>query len=195
VSGNRERAALSSTYEFAMRNGLARRNPCRGVKRNKERPSKKNLNSVTLAADFDRAPPHFALVLQFAYITGMREEDIINLEVGAATPAGIEWTESKTDKDAVIAWTPTLRGLFREIMEARNALDPQPEHTRLLTNRFGEPLTMWGITSNVRRLKVDWTFRDLRPKAQTDAGDRNVLGHVGQMRERYTRRSKRVPVH
>lgn len=57
-----------------------------------------------------------------------------------------------------------------------------------------QPLTQWGIISNMRRLGVDWSFRDIRPKAQTDGGDRNVLGHVGQMRGRYTRANKRLPV-
>jgi hypothetical protein len=49
--------------------------------------------------------------------------------------------------------------------------------------------------TGLRRLDVDWSFRKIRPKAQTDAGERNVLGHTGQMRERYTRKRKLVPVH
>jgi hypothetical protein len=49
--------------------------------------------------------------------------------------------------------------------------------------------------AGLRRLDVDWSFRKIRPKAQTDAGERNVLGHTGQMRERYTRKRKLVPVH
>lgn len=82
---------------------------------------------------------------------------------------------------------------MREILEARAGFGTL-DHNRLLTNRRGEPLTGWGIQSNMRRLGVDWTFRQIRPKAQTDAGDRNVLGHSGQMRPRYTRREKLKPV-
>jgi site-specific recombinase XerD len=194
VAGNRERACLSSVFEFAMRQGWARRNPCRGVRRNRERASKVHVESDDLAAAIDRAPVHFVPVLQLAYMTGMRQVDEIELRVSDITPAGIEYTESKTGKPVTHTWTPTLRKLIRGILETRAALDPQPAHDRLLTNRFGQPLTMWGIISNMRRLKVKWSFRAIRPKAQTDGADRNVIGHMGQMRERYTRRRKLVPV-
>lgn len=190
VSGNRERACLSSVFEFAMRRGWARRNPCRGVRRNREKPSRTMIESKDLSKTMDKAPAHFARVMQFAYLTGIRQVDAIALTVAAVTPAGIQFTESKTGKRVQIEWTQTLRGLVREILAQRGDVD----HDRLLTNRFGQPLSMWGIISNMRRLKVEWSFRDIRPKAQTDGGDRNVLGHTGQMRERYTRRRKLVPV-
>lgn len=67
-------------------------------------------------------------------------------------------------------------------------------HDFLFVNRFGQPMTRWAMSSLNRRLEGGFTFRQIRPKAQTDAGDRNVLGHVGQLRERYTRRKKLVPV-
>ena len=206
VSGNRERACLSSVFEFAMRRGWANSNPCRGVRRNKEKPSKVMIESEDLSASMDRAPDHFARVLQFAYMTGARQTDLINMPVTAITGAGIEYTESKTSKQVCIAWTPTLRKLVRDIVKAREDIISRPyanpykkpreatAHDRLLTGRYGQPLTAWGITSNMRRLGVSWSFRAIRPKAQTDAGERNVLGHTGQMRERYTRRRKLVPV-
>ncbi len=194
VAGNRERSCLSSVFDFAMRQGWAKRNPCRGVRRNKERASKVDIESEDLSAGMDKAPAHFAPVMQLAYIIGPRQIDIINLRVSDVTPKGIEYTESKTGKHVTHEWTPTLRELVREILEARAALDPQPDHDRLLTNRFGRPLTMWGIISNMRRLEAGFSFRAIRPKAQTDGGDRNVIGHTGQMRERYTRRKKLVPV-
>ena len=70
-----------------------------------------------------------------------------------------------------------------------------PVHDLLFTNRFAKPLTMWGLTSNMRRLETDgWSFRALRPKAQNDGGEKNVIGHTGQMREVYTKERKLVPV-
>lgn len=206
VAGNRAKAALSSVFEFAMRKGWAKSNPCRGVRRNKERQSTVDIDTQVLAEDVERAPPHFARVVQFAYLTGMREIDAIKLTVQALTPEGIAYTESKTGKQVLHTWTPTLRQLVREILEARQEAMTRPYknkykkpralpvHDRLLTNRFGNPISMWGVTSNVRRLDVDWSFRNIRPKAQTDGGDRNVIGHTGQMRERYTRRRRLVPV-
>lgn len=127
-------------------------NPCRGIRRNKERASTVRIESADLSATMDRAPDHFARVMQFAYIAGVREVDILKMEVLAVMPEGLRYVESKTKKPVLITWTPVLRSLIREILEA------------------------------------------LRPKAQTDGGDRNVIGHTGQMRERYTRERKLVPV-
>jgi hypothetical protein len=205
VSGNRERACLSSVFEYAMRQGWAKRNPCRGVRRNKERPDKTLVPSAVLAPAIDKAPGHFAQVMQFGYITGVRGCDIILMPVSAVTPAGIAFTESKTGKPVTIEWTDTLRALVREILEARHERMTRPyknasrtrvlpEHDRLFTNRFGKPLTERGIISNMHRLDAGFSFRKLRPKAQTDGGDRNVTGHQGQMREVYTRARKLVPV-
>ena len=67
--------------------------------------------------------------------------DAIEMPVSVVTEEGLKFTESKTAKSAVIEWTPTLRSLVPEITKAREALDPQSEHGRLLTNRFGKPLT------------------------------------------------------
>ena len=169
VSGNRERACLSSVFEYAMRQGWARRNPCRGVRRNKERGSKVFIESDALSASMDEAPAHFAKVMQMAYIIGLRQIDVINARVSDITPAGLMYTESKTGKRVVHEWSPTLRELVREILEARHmAMTRQnirirsvsariaPQHDFLLTNRFGKPLTMWGIISNMRRLGVDF---------------------------------------
>lgn len=206
VSGNRERACLSSVFEFAMRQGWARRNPCRGVRRNKERPDKTLVPSSVLSPAMDRAPPHFARVMQFGYITGVRMCDVIAMLVSAIGPDGISFVESKTGKPVVIGWTDTLRVLVREILEARHEAMTRPyankykkprvlpTHDRLLTNRFGKPLTERGMISNMQRLDAGFSFRKIRPKAQTDGGSRPVTGHTGQMLEVYTRARKLVPV-
>lgn len=205
VSGNRERACFSSVFEYAMRQGWAKRNPCRGVRRNKEHPDKTLVPSNVLAPAMDRAPGHFAQVMQFGYITGVRACDIILMSVTAIAPKGIAFVESKTGKPVEIEWTDTLRVLVREILEARHERMTRPyadkyktralpTHDRLFTNRFGRPLTERGIISNMQRIDAGFSFRKIRPKAQTDGGDRNVTGHQGQMREVYTRARKLVPV-
>jgi integrase len=206
ISGNRERAALSSAYEWAMRHGKAKANPCRGIRRNPEKPSKVAIKSADLSAKIDEAPVHFAEVMQLAYLTGIRAVDLRALKLSNLTAEGIEFTESKTGKHVVTAWTPTLRELVDTILKARTermtrqyankyrAPRPAQEHDYLLTNRFGKPLTVWGVISNMRRLDTGFQFKAIRAKAQTDGGERNVLGHTGQMREVYTRRRKLVPV-
>jgi integrase len=156
VVGNRAKAALSSVYEFAMRKGWAKHNPCRGVRRNKERASTVYIESAALGSTIDRAPDHFARVMQLAYITGMRGVDLALLEVSAVTPKGLEYTESKTGKHVTMAWTDTLRVLVlvlvREILEARHERINRP-----YANQYKKPRAPQ--THTPRSWSIDWVTR------------------------------------
>lgn len=184
--GNRERAVLSSVYEFALRRGWVDTNPCRGIRRNKERPSQRLVTDAELREAMDRAPEHFALALGIAYLTGLRMSDLLELRREQLREDGIHVTESKTGKRNVIAWSPALRELVRRALE-------RSKGSHVLTGRYGRPVTASSLASNMKRLKVDWTFRDLRPKAASDA-DHDVIGHRGQMLGRYQRARRLKPV-
>lgn len=194
VAGNRERACLSSVFEFAMRNGFARHNPCRGISRNTERPRKTLVTNEQLQAAIDKSSKHFGLLLAFAYATGMRREDIMGLRRADVREDGIHWTESKTGKPNHMTWTPWLREIVRGLEAHADewAVRKGRVSDRLLTNRWGRRWTPDGIAAGMRLLKVQWTFRDLRAKAETDSP--GTLGHVGQMQERYRRARKLRPV-
>jgi integrase len=179
------------------------------VRRNIEEPSKVNIGSKELQATIDAAPTHFKHLMELAYMTGMRAVDLRLLKVADVTPDGLRYTESKNGKRVLMQWSERLRLLVREILEARAERINRPyankyktprvkqAHDFLLVNRLGDPFTQAAISSNGRRYIPDgWSFRAIRAKAQTDAGDsRNVLGHMGQLRERYTRERKLQPVH
>lgn len=186
TGGNRERAALSSVFEFAMRKGWATRNPCRGVRRNRERPSRTLVTDAQLRDAMDRSPPHFQLVLGVAYLTGLRMTDLVLLTRDQVKADGIHVTESKTGKRNLIAWSPALRELVTRALEHSKC-------ERVLTGRYGQRLTAEGIASNMKRLEVAWSFRDLRPKAASDA-DHDVIGHRGQMLAVYQRARRLRPV-
>jgi len=74
--GNRERAVLSSIHEFGMRQGWVEANPCRGVKRNTERPRKRYVTDEEFLDAFNRSPEPFQDLLALAYLTGARQGDI-----------------------------------------------------------------------------------------------------------------------
>jgi integrase len=185
VAGNRERAVLSSACAFAMRQGWLDFNPCYGVRRNKERPSNRYVEHKDLAAQLDRAPPALYHLLAVAYLTGARQTDLMAWRRENVTEKGIEYVESKTGKPRLIEWTPTLRHIVRDAL--RRSKGPS-----VFTSPRGLVWTTWGLQSAMRRFKPGFRFRDLRPKAETDAP--GVLGHTGQMQARYTRRQTVRPV-
>ena len=185
VAGNRERAALSSAINFAMRRGWMDSNPCHGVRRNRERPSKRYVEHGELVTALDRAPLPLYHLMSAAYLTGARQTDLMAWTKANLTKDGIEYTESKTGKPRLIRWTPTLTTIISAAC-ARS----QGEH--VFVSETGKPWTVWGLQSALRRFQAGFRFRDLRPKAETDSP--GILGHSGQMRGRYTRRTQIKPV-
>lgn len=186
VAGNRERACLSSACNYAMRNGWLDFNPCHGVRRNTERPSKVYVSHEALTSAIDRAPECVQDLLAVAYLAGIRQTDLRLMRPTNVKGNRLVFTESKTGKPADYEITKTLR-FFIDRALARGG-------EYLFTSPKGLPWSEWGLQSAMRRLKPGFQFRQLRPKAQTDAQDRNVIGHVGQMRMAYTRGEKRRPV-
>jgi hypothetical protein len=190
VAGNRERACLSSACNFAMRKGWLEFNPCHGVRRNTERPSKVYVSHEALTAAIDKAPECMQDLLAVAYLTGIRQTDLMLMTRAMAAGGRIRFVESKTGKPAEYDITPTLKRFVDRAAGRAEALGV----AQLFTSPDGLPWSKWGLQSAMRRLKAGFQFRQLRPKAQTDAPDRNVIGHTGQMRAVYTRADKRRPV-
>ncbi len=160
VSGNRELAILSAAYNFGMRQGWAQFNPCRGVARNTERPRRRFIRDGEWREALSRSPIRFRLVLQFAELTGLRQGDIRRLTWDQITPEGIEVEESKTGKRLLIGWSDDLAWIVYTAAMLKH-------DRRVFLNKWGRPWDVWGIQSAMRRLDVDWTFHDIRARAES----------------------------
>ena len=160
-TGNRERATLSTVFEWAMRKGYATRNPCRGVRRNKESPRRRYVEDSELEAALERAPVELGRLMRAAFLTGLRQGDLRAMRKDQVRPDGLVLAESKRGKQVAVGWSDELRALVREAMES-SACD------RVFTNSTGQPWSLWAVQSAMRRLAVDFTFHDLRAKAESD---------------------------
>lgn len=190
VAGNRERAALSSACNYGMRKGWLDMNPCHGVRRNRETPSKVYVSHDALTAGIDGAAECMQDLLATAYLSGIRQTDLRLMGPSAVHGDRLKFIESKTGKPADYEITPTLRVFVDRALKRARSLGS----AFLFTSPRGLPWSEWGLQSALRRLKLGFQFRQLRAKAQTDAPDRNVIGHTGQMRAVYNRADKRRPV-
>lgn len=182
VSANRDRALLSAAYNHMMNAGLHKGvNPAAGMRfRNKETARDRYVTDDELSALVGEASPRFGDLLQFAYVTGMRQLDIIQLNLTAATPDGIDYIDSKTKKRRIIAWTEELRTLWKRIAGVR--IGPKPA----FLTREGTRYTSTGLKASWRHVKLraklpDLTFHDIRRKSGSDADDdthaQKLLGH------------------
>lgn len=176
---NREFAVLSAVHDWGMRQLYVESNPCHGVRRNTEKPRKTYVTDEAFLEIFNKANRAFQDLIAVAYLTGIRQTDLIAMDRKAhLTPRGIEFIESKTGKAHVQEWSDAVRYFVRRAMERC------PEADVVLTNTYGHPWTVSGIASQIARLKAPWCFKDLRAKGQTDKKG-SLLGHGAQLEAVY----------
>jgi len=148
-----------------MRRGDCEYNPCRGVRRNKQKPRTRYVRDDEFLKVFEAASEPFQDFLAALYLTGFRQQDLRSLRRDQLTPNGIRIEESKTGKLRIVSWSESLRFF---IMRACTRVDS----SYVFTNSHGEQWREWAIQSVVRRLKAeighDWTLHDIRAKAESD---------------------------
>lgn len=186
IGGNRERAVLGSVITWGMRFGWCVSNPCHGVRRNREAPSRRYVTDAELKGVIDRAAPPLQDLLAVAFLTGLRQGDLRTLTRANITDKGIELRQSKDGKLREMPWSLALK-YFVDRALARS----QTEF--VFVGEKGRPWSMDGLQSAMRRLDPGFRFRELRPKAASDAAH-NVLGHSAQMLATYIRRTVVKPV-
>lgn len=189
---NREFAVLSSVHKFGMRQGWLDANPCFGVPRNKERPKSGGTTNEDFLKVFEIAAECVQDLIGVAYLSGVRETDIIAWTRSAnLQPEGIGYVQSKTGKPHTVEWSDALRFFVRR------ACERWPDEDLIFVNTHGQPWTQWGINSQIRRLRakagVKWCFKDLRAKAQTDS-PHSVLGHGAALEAVYRKALRTRPV-
>jgi integrase len=184
---NREFAVLSSIHDFGMRQMYVEGNPCYGVKRNTERPKKRAVSDAEFLSVFEKSSEPFQDLIAVAYLSGVRQTDVIGWARENVTPAGIAYVQSKTRKAHTVEWSDALRYFVRR------ALERNPDGDRLFLNTQGKPWSVWAVKSQLVRLKAPWTFKDLRAKAQTDS-PHSVLGHGAALEAVYRKALRTRPV-
>lgn len=184
-AGNREIAVLSSVFNHGMRIGACKINPTYGVRRNEESPRTRYVTDLELRQALRAAGPALRYLMWGTYLTGFRQGDMRRMLKDHLTPDGIQVREGKGGKHEVRLWSESLRKVVRRALTASDC-------DRVFTNSYGQPWTKDAIQNAMRRLKgktgADWTFHDLRAKAESD----HKTG-LGLMR-RYTRARKLAAV-
>lgn len=219
LTGNRDKAFMSSVFEFAMAEGWCASNPCRGVRRNTETSNARYVEHTELVTALDRAPPELYALMGIAYLLGIRQTDLREARHFQDTGSILKVIESKTGKVNEHEITATVRVLLTKAAEHREAVAVRYEQAAQQLERLsqahraemrraraaqvraqpfiflsqrGLAWSEWGLQSALRRFEAGFQFRQLRPKAETDKP--GTLGHVGQMQVRYTKKRRLAAV-
>jgi integrase len=229
VAGNREKALLSAAFSHAIKLGLIlnKANPCRGTGfRNKEKPRTRLVSHAELEAflAFSRGlmtgdltdkssykksrNPLFsgqliASVIEVAYLTSQRKQNILAIKLQDITPEGIDFLQQKTGVRVRVQWTEKLR---EAINTAKNL--PRPVRSiHLFAQHNGTPYSSSGFDALFQRIQIAWaaqgherfTVHDMRAAAITKMRDegvdpKNISGHKsdGPINSTYDRRRVRT---
>lgn len=160
-AGNREISCLSSVFNHGMRIRACSYNPCYGVRRNTEKERTRYVTDQELRVGLRFAHVSLRRILWAAYLTGFRQKDLRLLIRSDVLPEGLRVRQSKDGKHELRQWTDSLRRLVRKELE-------RSQCQRIFTNRSGQPWSLSALQSAMRRLNMDWTFHDIRAKADSD---------------------------
>lgn len=193
VAANREKALLSHVYSMAIRWGIVTDNPCKNVKRITEKRRNRYITDEEFKAVYTLAPKHLKNLLHFAYLTGVRQGDILKIKLVDIEEEGVLIHISKTKNKILIEWTEQLKKVVDEAKTI--AIEYNSEY--LFPNLSGNAYTSCGFRAVWRKIVVKaleeksitqaFRFHDIRRKTATDiektAGRENarqLLGHSDQ---------------
>lgn len=172
VQANRDKALLSAAFSHARQIGAFDGvDPTKGLQyRNKETPGKRYVTDAELAQLIGVSSLKMACIIRFAYLTGMRQADVLSVRLSDITPDGIYYRAGKTGKEAVVEWSAELRAVVKlaNAQWRRFGREYLFESTASKGRYSGS-----GIRAMFRRVSAkanlpDVTFHDLRRKAGSD---------------------------
>lgn len=199
VAANRNKALLLAAYNWVNGEGWidpVGYNPAR-VRRNKEQPRRRYVTDAELTALLAAAGPKLGLMIELAYITGIRRGDMLRLRLSDLHDDGLYVEQGKTGKRQVFAWTDGLRAVAEAAKGLRRTVGSLwlfPAH-----RDAGKPMsrqalrTAWERTRKAAGLP-DVRWHDLRRKAGSDADNpQALLGHAdGRVTARHYRAKPEV---
>ena len=191
---NKTLAVLSILFSYAVERGFADSNPVRLVKkiRKRENGARKNRSWTNMELDdvIGRAPPHIALPLMIGRWTGLRESDVLRLEMSSFDGSAIRTSTAKRDVWVTIPVATPLKNAIDGRAHARNPVN--------CNNSRGKPWTTDGFKTSlfkfIRRLEAEGlvarglTFHGLRHTVATEVRElgfdpRTIADMLGQKSE------------
>lgn len=171
VEANHEMAMPSSIYSEAMAQGWCDVNPCRGVRRNPEKPatiipSATEIQKLKLAA-----AAQMRCMLEMELTTGARKDDLLAIRLADWSDARLLIVQSKTGQSVFYERTPELEALWKRCRALRRRVGS----LYLFAGRLGQRYSTTGFDSNWQRLRTkagiraEVTFHSLRAYVITEA--------------------------
>lgn len=190
TGANRARAVLSAVYRHAIRAGWVDRNPVREVAPHREIPRSRYVEDGEFDAVKAHAPPWMQDAMDFAYITGLRQGDMLALRWNAVQGKHLVVTDEKTGARGRYRIKGTLAAVLRRLRARRGVVCSV---WLFSSPKSGSRYTCDGFRCLWRRvvqraldagdLSHPFTWHDIRAKHATDGHAQGLdvqrtLGHA-----------------
>lgn len=199
VRANRELALLSHVWNLAREWGYtAKENPCRGVRKNREKPRDFYADDAVWSAVYDQACDELKDAMDLNYLTGQRPADVLKMRFADVRDGALEVQQNKTKKKLRIllddagrrtelgAVIDRIRTRPRKVaslyLVATSKGLPLNKHT--LRMRFDAARLVAAKVAELPELAArvkSFQFRDIRPKAASELPLEHasrLLGHT-----------------
>lgn len=170
VSGNREKALLSTAWNWALERGhVEHPNPCDGVRNNQEKARDRYVTDEEFEQALQHATPDYLrIALELAFLLRARRGEVLGLLWGDVRPDGVLVRRTKGSDATVVRWSDRLR---RVIEEARQL--PGEASVLVIHDRHGQPISETAYNSARRRMMKraglsGFTGHDLKAKGTSD---------------------------
>lgn len=198
VAANRELELLSHVYNMAREWGYtARENPCRGVRKNPEKPRDFYADDRVFQAVYAVASAPIRDAMDLAYLTGQRPADVLKMRFSDLRDGALEVQQNKTRHKLRIVLAGSQLGATIERIRGRRVTS-----NHLVATETGKPMTMAMLRTRFNAAKAlaqaaadsdlasriaMFQFRDIRPKAASETSLEHASGLLGHTKQEITR--------
>lgn len=166
---NRMRTLLRQAFSIAVRTGLRESNPVTEIQPFAERKRTRYVADDEWHAIYGQASPTLRCMMDIAYYTAQRINDVLEIRLSDVTDEGIQFTQEKTGRRLLVSMTPELRDA---IERAKRLHGSRPMY--LLGQRNGRIRSYRGARDLLCRAAEragvdDIGWHDIRAKSITDA--------------------------
>ena len=185
VTANMEKSTLSAVFSKAIEWGVCDKNPCREVKRIRQKERDRYMTDEEFVLLRENAEPLIQCIMDIAYLTGLRVGDILRIKRSDIKDGEMHVTTQKTGKKLVFSVVDDLE----VVLTRAKALHRSILSDYLFCARTGNPMSRNLFTLKFIQLKKrlglhdrNLHFHDIRAKAATDAANQGLnaqrlLGH------------------
>lgn len=218
VRANREIALFSHIFNLAREWGYTKNeNPCRGVRKNKEKPRDYYVSEETWKAVYDAGYTELQDAMDLAYLTGQRPADVLKMSFADIRNGALEVTQGKTSKKMriVLKFKDGTETELGKLIERIKSRPRKIANLKIIATAAGQPLNKGTLRIRFDKARLDaankvlseatddnrqeaeafaariraFQFRDIRPKAASDIQDLSAASALlGHTEQEITRK-------